>query len=135
MKKISWEQYALNLARAASLRSEDPFKKVGACALRHDKSVAAVGYNGAPSGQEIDWSDRDERRRRVIHAEQNCLKYCRPSDVWLIAVTLLPCSSCMQTIASYNIKNIVYHEMYYVDNFAIQLAEEWDMKLIQLNNE
>ena len=50
MKRLDWEEYALELARVASLRSEDPFMKVGACVLRNDNSVAGVGYNGAPPG-------------------------------------------------------------------------------------
>ena len=64
MKRLDWEEYALELARVAALRSEDPFMKVGACVLRHDNSVAGLGYNGAPPGIEIDWSNRDERRKR-----------------------------------------------------------------------
>ena len=43
------EEYALELAKAASLRSEDPFVKVGACALNHENMVVGVGYNGLPS--------------------------------------------------------------------------------------
>ena len=45
----------MELAIAASLRSEDPYVQVGSCILREDMSVASVGYNGAPSGIEIDW--------------------------------------------------------------------------------
>jgi len=57
----------MKLAFVASERSEDPYLKVGACALRADNSIAGIGYNGAPSGVEIDWSDRDDRRQRVVH--------------------------------------------------------------------
>ena len=59
--RISWEEYALELAKVSSRRSEDPYVQVGACILRLDNSVAGLGYNGAPNGIEIDWSDRDER--------------------------------------------------------------------------
>ena len=62
MERLDWQEYALELARVASLRSEDPFMKVGACVLRHDNSVAGLGYNGAPPGIEINWENRDERR-------------------------------------------------------------------------
>lgn len=130
--RITWEEYALCLAKAASLRSEDPYKKTGACALRLDKSVAALGYNGAPKGVQIDWSDRDERRKRVIHAEINCLSYCRPGEIWLLACNLLPCRDCMRSIAAYQIKNVIYEELYKQDNFAIQLAKEYNINLVQL---
>ena len=74
-QRISWHEYALELARVAAKRSEDPYLKVGACVLRHDNSVAALGYNGAPPNIEIDWTNRDERRKRVVHAKINELRY------------------------------------------------------------
>lgn len=132
--RISWEQYALLLAKTASQRSEDPYKKTGAVVLRHDKSVAAVGYNGAPRGIEIDWSDRDERRKRVVHAEINALSYCKPGEGWLLACNLLPCRHCLQSIAAYGIKNVVFEEIYIQDDFALTLAKEFNINLIQLND-
>ena len=54
-KRPSWEEYALELAKVASKRSEDPYLKVGASVLRYDNSVAGLGYNGAPPNIEIDW--------------------------------------------------------------------------------
>ena len=85
--RLSWEEYALQLATAAAARSEDPYERVGACVLRLDYSVAGVGYNGAPSGVEIDWSDRDRRRERVVHAEVNALRYVRPDEGDILART------------------------------------------------
>lgn len=131
-RRPTWEEYALELARTASSRSQDPFIKVGACALRFDKSVAALGYNGPPKGIEIDWSDREERRKRIVHAEMNCLAYCRPNEIELIAVTLLPCSSCINLIASYGIKRVIYGEVYKRDDTALQLAQEYKIILEQL---
>ena len=40
--RLSWEEYAIGLAEAASLRSEDPYVKVGAAVFRDDWSVAGV---------------------------------------------------------------------------------------------
>lgn len=131
-QRISWEEYAVSIAEAASKRSQDTWKAVGSCALRFDKSVAGVGYNGAPRGIEIDWSDRDKRRERVVHAEINALSYCRPDEVWLLASTLLPCRHCMQTIAAYGIKNVVYKEVYQRDELALELAKEFGINLKQV---
>lgn len=130
--RLSWEQYALELAKTAARRSEDPYVQVGACALRHDNSVAGLGYNGPPRGINIDWSNRDERRKRVIHAELNCLAYAKPYEVRLLACTLLPCSSCLQIIAAYGIQNVVYQDVYDKDNFALILAKEFNINLIKL---
>jgi dCMP deaminase len=79
-ERLTWPEYAMELAKAAALRSEDPYRKVGACILRYDNTVAAIGYNGAPPGVEINWSDRDERRRRVSHAESAALRYIKPHE-------------------------------------------------------
>jgi dCMP deaminase len=133
-ERSSWELYAFNLAKTASSRSEDPFVKVGACALRFDKSIAALGYNGPPRGVNIDWSNRDERRKRIIHAEANCLSYCKPHEIELIAITMLPCSSCLNLIAAYGIKRIIYGEIYKRDELAFELAKEYNISLEKITN-
>lgn len=110
MSRLSWERYAIRLADAASARSEDPWHRVGACVLRPDHTVAAVGYNGAPPGVEIDWSNRDARRAQVLHAEANALRYVTPGEADLLAATMMPCANCVLLAASYGIKRIVYRD-------------------------
>ena len=127
--RLSWEHYAMGLAEAASLRSEDPYVKVGAVVFRHDWSVAGVGYNGAPSGIQIDWSDRDERRKRVVHAEINALRYVRPNEAKVLACTLLPCSACVRTIAAHGIKTVLFDKVYDIDDLALTLCKEFDIEL------
>ena len=135
MDRLDWEEYALELARVASLRSEDPYVIVGACVLRPDNSVAGLGYNGAPPGIDINWSDRDERRKRVVHAEVNALRYAVPGQCELLACTLLPCNDCLKTIASYGIKKVVFSDIYELDKSSLALATEFGIKLIQITNE
>ena len=106
----TWPEFAMNLAEVAASRSEDPWVKVGACVLRNDCSVAGVGYNGAPTGTEIDWSDRDKRRQYVIHAEANALRYLRPGEGSILAVTLAPSPNCLTLIASYRIRTVYYRD-------------------------
>tara|TARA_R110002110_G_scaffold402306_2_gene619541 strand:- start:141 stop:542 length:402 start_codon:yes stop_codon:yes gene_type:complete len=131
--RLDWESYALNLAKVASLRSEDPFIKVGACALRHDNSVASLGYNGAPPKIDINWMDRDERRKRVVHAEVNALRYVKPEECKLLACTLLPCNDCLKLIASYGIKEVIYIDEYEGDNSSLILAQEFEINLKKIN--
>ena len=104
----SWAQWALGLAEAASERSEDPYVKVGACIIGFDNSVASVGYNGVPSGISIDMSDRERRRPYMVHAEANALRYIKPGDGRLLAVTHMPCIECLKTAKAYDINEIVY---------------------------
>ncbi len=129
---MTWHQYALSIARTVSQKSKDPWQKVGACILRHDRSIASVGYNGFPAGMPEDWSDRDRRRRFVVHAEANALRYINPSEAWLIATTLLPCNDCLRLIASYRINTIVYGDTYVLDSSTHELASAFGINLIHL---
>lgn len=108
--RLNLQEYAMKIAETAALRSEDPFHKVGACLIRPDHTIAAMGYNGAPSGVEIDWSDRDERRLWVIHAEANALRYVRPGEVYMMASTMMPCRECVLLAVSYGVREIVYRD-------------------------
>jgi dCMP deaminase len=122
--RISWEEYALRIAEVASLRSEDPFKKVGACALDKDNRVIGVAYNGLASGLSVNsdfWKDRDKRRPYMIHAEANLLSLFKRGECALLACTLLPCSCCASLISAYNVKKVVYKEEYTRDNVALQI--------------
>ena len=130
---MNWSEYALELAFTVSKKSKDPWWKVGACLLRHDNTVAAVGYNGYPAGMVEDWSDRDRRRVFVVHAEQNALRYVRPGECSLLAVTLLPCNDCLKMVASYGIKKIVYAEDYDRDLSSLELAEHFGIELEKIN--
>ena len=131
-QRLAWPEYAMELAKAASMRSEDPYKKVGACILRYVNTVAAIGYNGAPPGVEIEWENRDDRRRRVSHAEASALRYIKPNEAKLIAVTLRPCSECIKNIAMYGIKEVYYLDEYDPDNFSVELAQEYDIRLVKI---
>jgi dCMP deaminase len=127
-----WDHYGMSLAHTAALRSEDPHYKVGASALRKDHSLLATGYNGAPPGVNIDWSNRDTRRPFVCHAEVNCLKYARPGEVSHLYVSLSPCMACMAHIAAYGIKRVVYSARYTRETEAFQLAKKFGIDLIYL---
>ena len=132
MTRPSWEEYALLLANTASLRSEDPYIKCGACVLRHDNSVAALGYNGSIPGYDIDWSDRDKRRPFVSHAERSALRYCKPGEAKLIAVTLSPCQHCIMDIAMFGIKKVIFQDDYNDYFQVLEIAKRYDIELIQM---
>ena len=74
MSRLSIPQYVMALAHVAALRSEDPYRKVGAAALDKDNRVIGTAYNGlypgfsAPEGF---WNSREERQKFMLHAEIN----------------------------------------------------------------
>ena len=122
--RLSWEEYALQISKVAALRSEDPYKKVGACALDHSNRVIGVAYNGLAPGVNVDssfWTDRDARRPYMIHAEANLLSLFKSGECKTLACTLLPCTCCASMISAYKIKKVVYIEEYIRDNKAIEI--------------
>jgi dCMP deaminase len=131
MPKISWEKHALLLAWAATRRSEDPYMKVGACALGHNNEVLGVAYNGLVSGKEVDkefWKDRDKRRPFMIHAEANLLARISHGQARTIAITLQPCTHCAQAIAAYGIKKVVYSMKYDFDKGGLNVLDFYNIE-------
>ena len=137
MSRMSWDEYGLQLAKAASYRSEDPYLKVGACVLRGDRSIISVGYNGTAPGVSIPWDDRDVRRGFVIHAEVNALRYCTPDQTknGYMYVTHHPCSECIKVIASYGINFVMYSDLIDASIYDIEaiglLAKKFNITLKQ----
>jgi dCMP deaminase len=131
MNRIEKLEWWLQLAEVAAKRSEDPYCKVGAVAIREDGSIAAVSYNGAPPKIEIDWSDRDKRRQFVIHAETNLLRYIKPHECPDVAITLAPCYDCLKNLASYGVKRINFINYYDQCDKAIlvKMAKMYKMEL------
>lgn len=134
MNRISFEDMAIEIAIIASKRSEDPHKKVGACVLDKDGKVLGVGYNGIRKKQTKSdefWSDRDNRRKYIIHAEVNALSNVDTAKANLLAVTLLPCTSCANFIASHNIEKVIYIEEYDKDPQSKDIFKFHNIELIK----
>lgn len=115
MNRLDIPQYAMCLAHVAAMRSEDPYMKVGAVALNKDNRVIGTAYNGLvggfvpPTGF---WDNRDERRKYMLHAEINLCSLFRRGEAEVVAVTHMPCTSCMQALCAHGVKTIYYGEDY-----------------------
>jgi dCMP deaminase len=134
--RISWEEYALKIAKVASERSQDPYRKVGACALDYSNRVIGAAYNGLAPGitaEETFWEDRDKRLPYIIHAEANLLALIKRGECSLLACTLLPCSSCASMICAYGIKRVVYIDSYHRDSQAIDIFKFNNIECTQYN--
>lgn len=122
----SWEEYAMCLAYSAKIRSEDPYRKVGACALSHDNRVLGIAYNGLSQDTVVTkefWKDRDKRRPYMIHAESNLLSLVKRGECKTIAITCAPCTSCAALIAAHNIHNVIYSETYEKDPAGLDILK------------
>lgn len=124
------------LAHVASLRSEDPYRKVGAAALDHDNRVIATAYNGLAPGFNAPadfWVDREGRQKFMLHAEINLCSLFKRGEAKIVATTTMPCTACMQTLCAYGIKEIYYKEIYHASD-APEIAKLYDIKLEQISN-
>ena len=116
---ISWDEFFMRVAIAASLRSKDPKTQVGACIADRNHRILSVGYNGTPTGlddDEFPWRDSEDplndKHSYVIHAEANALLNYRGSlkDVQgaTVYVTLFPCQECAKILVQAGIGEVVY---------------------------
>lgn len=92
--------------------SKDPRTKVGALILRADGTPVSWGYNGFPRGivetTEL-WNNREEKYKRVLHAESNAIDFARESlEGTAIFCSLFPCSNCAARIVQAGIKTVVF---------------------------
>jgi dCMP deaminase len=134
--RLSIPQYAMALAHVASLRSEDPYRKVGAAALDHDNRVIATAYNGLAPGFNAPadfWVDREGRQKFMLHAEINLCSLFKRGEAKIVATTTMPCTACMQTLCAYGIKEIYYKEIYHASD-ATEIAKLYDIKLEQISD-
>lgn len=134
--RLSMPEYAMALAHVASLRSEDPFRKVGAVAIDFDNRVIGTAYNGLAPGYNADpdfWADRDARRKYMLHAEVNLCSLFTRGNVRLVACTTKPCTSCMQMLCAYGVKEVYFREDY-PESEADAIAKRYGIQLGQLTN-
>ena len=119
------------LAQVASLRSEDPYRKVGAAALDHDNRVIGTAYNGLAPGFDPPpgfWDDREARHPFMLHAEMNLCSLFRRGEARIVAITTMPCTACMQVLCAHGIKEIYYRDIYQ-ESGAPEIAALYGVKL------
>lgn len=136
MNRLSIPQYVMALAHVAALRSEDPYRKVGAAALDKDNRVIGTAYNGlfpgfdAPEGF---WASRDERQKYMLHAEINLCSLFKRGEAHIVACTTMPCTSCMQALCAHGVKTIYYGEDYAASQ-APAIAAMYGVELIKVED-
>jgi len=146
MKKIkrpSWDEYFLSIAKLVSRRSTCLRRSVGAILVK-DKRILATGYNGAPSNIKhcektgcireklrIPSGERHELCRG-LHAEQNALLQAAlhgiSSDGSKMYITTQPCIICAKMLINAGIKEIVIAG-HYPDKMAKDFLKEAGIKL------
>lgn len=109
MKK--WHKRFINMATLVSSWSKDPSTQVGAVIVDPKNRIVSVGFNGFAQGVEDSYTNRDEKLRRTIHAEENAILFANRSvEGCTLYVTHHPCARCTAKIIQVGISAIVYRD-------------------------
>lgn len=115
MHRLSWDEYFIKIAEVAALRGTCPRALVG-CVLVRDNRVIALGYNGAPPGQnhctDAGCLMVDNHCTRATHAEQNAIVQCAlhgtSSRGATCYTTHFPCVTCAKMLIGAGVERVVY---------------------------
>ena len=123
-KRLSLDDYYLQMLDLVAERSTCVRRQVGAIITTFKGRVLSTGYNGVPSGHKhcietpCDGATDpkgDTSRCNAIHAEQNALLQCSQLELAeVLYVSVTPCFTCAKLICNTNIK-LVYARQQYVD--------------------
>ena len=109
----SWDEYFLDCANTASMRSKDLSTQVGAVLVR-DRRIISTGYNGFHPGakETIDRNTRPKKYIHYIHAEMNCINSCAREGIaakntTMYITPLYPCHECARSIITSGVSKIV----------------------------
>ena len=132
--RLSIPEYAMALAHVASLRSEDPYRKVGAVAIDFANRVIGTAYNGLAPGFDAPdgfWDDREKRQKYMLHAEVNLCSLFTRGSARIVACTTKPCTSCMQMLCAYGIQEVYFRDDYEASD-ADEIARVYGIRLAQV---
>jgi dCMP deaminase len=132
-----WNTYFMRLADIIKQRSPDPARQVGCVLVDKHRRIVSTGYNGLKAGIDettVDWLDRENLYKYIIHAETNCLLYSRNTfDNSVLYTTLSPCKECIKLLSASGITTIYYNECYRDFDQVVEIASFFGIQLIQQN--
>lgn len=149
MKRPSWDEYFVEIAKLTSTRSTCLRRQVGAVIVK-DRHIMATGYNGAPRGithcedrggclrekMKIPSGERHELCI-ALHAEQNAIIQAatlgQSIEGSTIYVTHQPCIICAKMIINAGIKRIVVAEGY-PDEMSVEILAEAGLKVVLVDD-
>lgn len=109
----NWDIRFLRLAREVSTWSKDPSTKVGAVITNSENHIVSLGFNGFPKDvKDVEefYNNREEKYKRVVHAEMNAVLFARGRDLGgstLFTYPIPPCPHCAPVIIQAGIKRVV----------------------------
>lgn len=125
-KVLTWEEYFLEIVDVVSIKSKDPSTRVGCVITTEDHRILSTGFNGFARGV-VDlsslYADREQKLRRIVHAELNAIHNAAFLGHALKGSTLYvsfqPCGECASHIIQAGVKRVVHRPT------KKRLAEAW----------
>jgi len=134
LTRATKDQYLLGMALMATIRSEDPWRKVACIVADKHYNVLSTGYNGLLPKVELPdevWQDREARLVHVIHSEVNALSMIKKGEASVMACTLAPCLPCSKEIAVHGINRFLYLFPYQRDDSGINFLSRHGVQVIK----
>jgi dCMP deaminase len=122
MYLMNWDQYWIEMAKTASLKSKDRSTKVGAVIVNADNDLISTGFNAFCRGLDDDIESRHERPAKydfTAHAEENSILNCARTGVsckrCILYLNFAPtcCITCSRAIIQSGIKCVVGDDIYF----------------------
>ncbi|WP_053550861.1 deoxycytidylate deaminase [Desulfuromonas soudanensis] len=147
MKRPTWEEYFMEIARLVARRSTCLRRQVGAVMVK-GKNIVATGYNGTPSGithcsevgclrQKLGVPSGERHELcRGLHAEQNAIIQAAKHGTNIAGSTLYctnsPCIICTKMIINSGVERIVYFEGY-PDTLSMEMLAESGIEVLSFD--
>ncbi len=133
----SWDQYFMEMAKTAAIRSKDPATQVGAILVDYVNHIKGTGYNGFKPGsiETPELWERPTKYEHVRHAERNCIEHSSdlvPYIHYKLYTTMFPCLDCIHLICSKPIKDIYYLDDKYYSDEGMKLLHENGVRVTKL---
>jgi len=139
LKRPSWDDYFMNIAKVVSQRSNCIKRHVAAIIVK-DKRIISTGYNGTPRGikncneggcprcNRFEASGKDLGECLCSHAEENAITQASYHGVSIKNATLFttfsPCLMCTKMIINSGIKEVVFDAKYSLSDRELGLLKE-----------
>ncbi len=145
-----WDNYFMEIAEVVAKRSNCCRRHVAAVIVK-DNRVISTGYNGTPRGIANCFDGGCERCNSTTvksgegltdcicaHAEENAIVQAAYHGIAVkdstIYTTFSPCPYCTRMIINSGIKEVVYKDLYTIDEKSIALLKQAGIKFRKLHN-
>ncbi len=149
-QRPDWDNYFMEIAEVAAKRSNCCRRHVAAVIVK-DNRIISTGYNGTPRGITNCFDGGCERCNSDIksghgltdcicaHAEENAIVQAAYHGIAvkdsIIYTTFSPCPYCTRMIINSGIKEVVYKDLYSIDERSLSLLKQAGVKARKLHQQ